>query len=434
MTSASSAAEPAGRERNRGITELARFGGDPLRYVDGFRGDPRPVIPFTLGRLSVRLVTAPDLIGELLNTEVRPPLSRGRIRALEAWYSGGLLLAEGDEHDRQRDEVWAPVLAKAKAPSLAVERAARRADAWRAGEPIELLDELGSLTGAIDWQALTGEDLEERPELLAAQRQGVAAMMWLVGPYGPVRAGMPLPATLKMRAARRRLDGAIDALIAERRAEPRDDELSELAAREPDDVLLRASFKQWLSADQIHVWLTWTLHLLSTHPEIEARWHEELDRELGGRDAVPDDVKRLTYTRALLKESLRLYPPIWMFFRGVTGEFRLGGETLQAGELVTVSQWLTHRDPRWWPEPERFDPGRFAEGAPQPPAVSYFPFSAGPYGCNAYHLSHSVAILVLATIGRRWSLRAEPGNEVRPLAKNVIVPKGGLRLTPAPRA
>ncbi|HZS23852.1 MAG TPA: cytochrome P450 [Gaiellaceae bacterium] len=433
MSATAAAAPPAARRRRSGFAELARFAPDPLRYVDGFRGDPRPIVPFTLGRLDCRLVTEPELIGALLDTEVRPPVSRGRIHALQAWYNGGLLLAEGDEHDRQRDEVWAPALAATKSLPIAIDRTERRLDTWRPGEPIDVFPELGSLTGAIDWQALTGEDLDARPELLAAQRQGVSAMLWLLGPYGTKRWNLPLPPTLATKRAKRTLDGAIDELIAARRAAPTDDVLSVVVAHEPDDVLARAVVKQWLTADQVHVWLTWALYALATHPDVAARWHAELDSALDGRAPAPDDVAALPYTRAVLKETLRLWPPIWMFFRGFTGDFELGGETIHAGELVAVSQWLTHRDPRFWPDPERFDPDRFADGAEQPPPVSYFPFSTGPYGCNAYHLSTYTAVLVLAAIGRRFELRADASRPAQPQALNVVVPKGGLRLTPVER-
>jgi cytochrome P450 len=352
---------------------------------------------------------------------------------LDKWYGGGLILTEGAEHHRQRDELWKPLLADPATAQIAVARAARRAASWVEGEPIEVFGELRSLCWSIDWQTLTGEDLDAAPELLAAQEAGTAAMQWLLGPFGAARWGMPLPASARTRAARARLDAAIDALIAERRAEPRADLLSRLVEREADDGLVRATFKQWLGADQLHALFTWTLHLLAGHPEIEARWHAELDEVLGDRAATADDVRALTVTRRVIKEAMRLYPPIWGFFRQVTADYPLDGATIPAGHVIAMSQWVTHRDPSLWPDPDRFDPDRWADGATRPPEVSYFPFSAGPYECHARGMATTEAILVLATLGQRWAFRPVDDRPPRPTATGTIVPKGGLRMRPALR-
>ena len=140
-------------------------------------------------------------------------------------------------------------------------------------------------------------------------------MAWLLGPFGAARWDAPMPASVRTRAARDRLDAAIDAAIAERRARPRDDVLSRWVQREDDDQVIQATFKQWLGADLLHVLFTWTLHLLATHSDVEARWHAELDEVLGERAATAEDLGALVYTRRLIKESMRLYPPIPGFFR-----------------------------------------------------------------------------------------------------------------------
>ena len=185
----------------------------------------------------------------MLESEDWPPLSRGRMMALDKWYGGGLILTEGAEHHRQRDELWKPVLADpAAAAGRAVSRAGRRADSWTEGAPIELFTELRSLCWSIEWETLTGEDLDASPELLQAQEAGIAAMQWLLGPFGAARWDWPMPASARTRAARDRLDAAIDALIAERRARPREDVLSRFVASESDDALVRATFKQWLGS------------------------------------------------------------------------------------------------------------------------------------------------------------------------------------------
>jgi cytochrome P450 len=353
--------------------------------------------------------------------------------ALDKWYGGGLILTEGAEHHRQRDELWKPVLADAASPAIAVARAARRARSWQEGAPVELFSELRSLCWSIDWEALTGADLDEAPELLKAQETGTAAMQWLLGPFGTARWGWPTPTSVRTRAARSRLDGAIDAMIAERRARPRDDVLSRWVEREGDDQVVQATFKQWLGADQLHALFTWTLHLLARDVDVEARWHAELDEVLGDRAATADDVDALTFTRQVVKESLRLYPPIWGFFRQVTGDYALDGASIPEGHVIAMSQWVTHRDPGLWEQPERFDPERWATATPRPPAVSYFPFSAGPYECHAGGLAMTEAVLVLATLGQHWAFRPADEREPRPTATGTIVPKGGMRMRPTAR-
>ncbi|HEY5058402.1 MAG TPA: cytochrome P450 [Gaiellaceae bacterium] len=424
-----------------GVAGLLRFGRDSLGYLDSLRADEREIVPFRLGSVEGHLLTRPEHIQLALESEDWPPLSRGRLAALTKWYSGGLILTEGAEHHRQRDGLWKPLVDDEAILAIAVARTARRADAWAEGQPFEVFTELRSLCWSIDWEAIMSADLDRTPELLAAQERGVAALVWLLGPFGAARWGWPLPGSARTRAARRRLDAAIGEGIVARRAHndgPADllAQLVRLADADgvTDDELICASVKQWLGADQLGAHLTWTLHLLAENPDVEAQWHAELDDVLGARAPTAADLPALPVTRKVVHESLRLFPPIWGFFRQVTGDFRIGDEVIPTGHVIAFSQWFTHRDPRLWPDPQRFDPERWAEGAPRPPAVSYFPYSAGPYGCPAHATSLKEASLVLATLGRRWTFRPDGGRPTRPAATGAIVPKGGLRMTPAARA
>jgi cytochrome P450 len=266
------------------------------------------------------------------------------------------------------------------------------------------------------------------PELLKAQAAGIAALEWLLGPFGPRRWGAPTPASTRTRSARRKLDTAIAGLIAARRAEPGDDLLSRLVAAEPDDGVAQATVKQWLGADQLHGLFTWTLHLLAEHPEVEAAWHAELDAALSGPPGEAD-IRSLELTARIVHEALRLYPPVWTFFRALAADYRLGDHLIPAGHMLVLCPYFTQRDPTVWPDPLRFDPDRWADGAERPPEVSFFPFSAGPYECHARGLAMQEAILILATLGRRFSFRPLPGAKPpRPVAAGAIEPKGGLRM------
>ena len=413
---------------------LARFGSDPLRFLDGVSKDARDIVPFTLGSLHCHLLKRPEHVKLVLESEDWPPLSRGRMMALDKWYGGGLILTEGAEHHRQRDELWKPVLGDPEAaPGPAVSRAARRADSWQEGEPIELFTELRSLCWSIEWETLTGEDLDASPELLKAQEAGIAAMRGCWGPSAR-RAGTRRCPPASARARRATGSTPRSTPLSPSVARARATTCSAAGSqREDDDQVIQATFKQWLGADLLHVLFTWTLHLLATHSDVEARWHAELDEVLGERAATAEDLGALVYTRRLIKESMRLYPPIPGFFREVGSDYAVDGTTIPAGHVIVMSQWVTHRDGDLWPEPLRFDPERWADGASRPPAISYFPFSAGPYECHARGLATTEAILILATLGQRWAFRPVDQREPRPVATGTIAPKGGLRMVPTAR-
>jgi cytochrome P450 len=420
-------AEPIGARRN-GAIQLARFGANPLAYLDGAREEPGDIVSTRLGSETVHLLRNPQLIKAALENEDWPPLSRGRLMALDKWYSGGLILTEGAEHHRQRDQLWKPLLADPRVLDVAIERTERWLDTWT-NVPMELFGAFRSHVWSVDWEALTGEEMDR--SLLNAQEAGVAALVWLLGPMGARRWGTPAGA--RTRAARKRLDEAIDSAVAARRAQPQDDLLSRLVGLESDDRLVQATFKQWLGADQLMGIFTWGLYLLTRHPEIEKAWHAEIDAVLGDRPPTPADVSKLPYTIRVIKETLRLYPPVWSFFREVTADYELGGFTIPAGHLIVMSPYFTHRDATVWEDPLTFDPGRWGAGVQRPAGLSYFPFSAGPYECHARGMAMNEAVLIMAAVGRRFRFKPMREDPPRPAATGAIVPKSGLRMRPLPR-
>jgi cytochrome P450 len=439
-TSSSPSAGGTGRSRDNGKVELVRFLSNPLRYLDALRDSGGDIVPFKLGNLDCHLVTKPEYLYQAMHNEDWPPISRGRLLGLSKWYDTGLFLTYGPDHHRQRDELWKPLFDDPSIPQLAVDRTARRSEAWVEGEPIELYQELRSLCWTIDWEALTGTELT--PELLKALEDGVEALAWLVLPFGPARWNWPVPQSRRTRASKRKLDTVINRMIAERRAATNGDGRTDLLASlvrqaQADGVTtddtIRATTKMWFGADQLHAFFTWTFYLLGHNAEQESRWHAELDEVLGGRPPTLDDIASLPYTRKVIKESMRVYPPVWGFFRQLTEDYALGDEVIPKGHLMALSPWATHRDPRLWPDPLRFDPERWNDGAERPPELSYFPFSAGPYECHGASLAMKEAVLILATIGQRWKLRPVGRGEPKPYATWATEPKGGLKMTPLRR-
>jgi hypothetical protein len=197
---------PQGARRN-GAVQLARFGAGPLAYLDAARALPGDILSARLGSQTVHLVRNPELIRAALVNEDWPPISRGRLMGLDKWYSGGLILTEGAEHHRQRDDLWKPLLADPRTLEVARERTERWLDTWT-NAPIELFSAFRSHVWSIDWASLTGEDMT--PELLRGAGGGRRRARLAARPARPA----PLELAAAARTARRprkALDAAIDA-------------------------------------------------------------------------------------------------------------------------------------------------------------------------------------------------------------------------------
>jgi cytochrome P450 len=156
--------------------------------------------------------------------------------------------------------------------------------------------------------------------------------------------------------------------------------------------------------------LAWTWHLLAVNPDVDGRLRRELDEVLGDRDPIARDCPALAYTGMVVEEALRLYPPIGRIGRRPVRDYRIDGCLIPAGAAVFVSPFVTQRDPRWWPDPDRFDPERWTEEArARRPGYAAFPFGAGPRSCIGGHMARMIGILVIATVARRWRMLRVPG-------------------------
>jgi cytochrome P450 len=181
--------------------------------------------------------------------------------------------------------------------------------------------------------------------------------------------------------------------------------------------------------------MAWTWYLLSQNPEAEATLHEELDRVLAGRPPTLEDVPKLAYTRQVLAESMRLFPPAWVLTRRAREATRFGEHDIPRGTAIVLSQWVVHRSPKLWQDPLRFDPGRWTpEAAQARHKFSYFPFGGGPRGCIGERFAWTEGVLVIATLAQRWKLRLAPGHVVAPEPMLTLRPKHGLRMVAEPRA
>jgi cytochrome P450 len=178
--------------------------------------------------------------------------------------------------------------------------------------------------------------------------------------------------------------------------------------------------------------LSWTWYLLSQHAEVEAKLHAELDALLeGGRLPTIEDLPALRYTEMVVAETMRLYPPAWTVGRLAIEEHEVGGYVIPKGALVLLSQYVTHRDPRFFPDPARFDPERFTPEAKESrPPFAYFPFGGGVRRCIGEGFAWMEATLLVATLARRWRMRLAPGHTVETSPRITLRPgKAGVLMT-----
>jgi len=180
--------------------------------------------------------------------------------------------------------------------------------------------------------------------------------------------------------------------------------------------------------------LSWSWYLLAQSPEVEAALHRELATVLGGRPPTIDDVPRLPYTDAVVREAMRLYPPGWVIFREALEDLEVRGHLVRKGWTVALPQWAVHRNERYHPEPERFRPERWLDESKQPHRFAYFPFGGGPRLCIGSHFAMIESTLLLAALAQRHRFDLVPGHEVVPEPAITLRPRTGIRVVVRSRA
>lgn len=399
------------------------------------------IVLFRIGNERVYLFNHPDLIRDVLVTNQKNFIkSRALVRAKKV-LGEGLLTSEGDFHLRQR-RLAQPAFHRDRISSYArsmVDYAERARARWSAGDSLDVHDEMMRLTLAIVAKTLFSADVErEAGEIGEALSTAFAAFNIGILPFSELLEKLPLPYIKRFEAARARLDKTIYRIIDERRSTGEDtgDLLSMLllaqdtegdGGRMTDTQVRDEAMTIFLAGHETTAnALSWTWYLLSQSPEVEARFHAEVDA-LGGRPPEPGDMPRLSYTRMVLAESMRLYPPAWAVGRRAVSEFTAGDYRIPARSMVVMSQYITHRDSRFYPDPERFDPDRWLpEVASARPKFSYFPFGGGTRICIGEQFAWTEGILILATIAQKWKLRYTGTGTPEIEPRITLRPRGGL--------
>jgi len=412
---------------------------DPLAVFTRWAGEFGDVFYYRAGWIQVYFLNHPDLI-EFVLVRNHQNFRKDRVIRNSRWFFGdGLLTSEGEHWKRQR-RLSQPAFHRdriALYASVMTSYTQRMLSLWHDGTVIDAHQEMMRLTLRIVVRALFGVEADETEEISRSlnimMRNSTGARLLLP----PFFRQLPLPRMFELRRAVSKLNDTVYRIIDLRRRNEGDsgDLLSVLMeARDEDgsrmdDKQLRDEVMTFLLAghETTALALSWAWHLLSQDSQVEHKLHQELDRVLGGRIPTVSDLSSLTYSEGVIKESMRLYPPAWSVARTVIQDFELGGYRIPAGANVVMSQWIMQRDPRFFSDPEKFDPDRWSnENIQKLPKFAYFPFGGGPRQCIGASFAMMEAVLLLATIAGRFRLSKVEGQPIVPVPSFTLRPKGGI--------
>ena len=407
------------------------------------------VVWWRIGRIKLFLVSKPDGIQRVLHESQRTYGKQTRGYQLVRMFLGnGLLTAEGEFWRRQR-RIAQPAFHRQRVEQFGaiMQRAAGDlAKVWderaQRGQSFDVGSDMMRLTLRIVGECLLSTDPSQASDAVGSSLSTLfdgflrrsSSMISL-----PLE--WPLPEHRRIQHAVATLDELVHGMIRARRANqgtrPGDlldmlmDARDEETGERMDDKQLRDEVMTVFLAghETTSNALSWTWYLLGRHPEIVEKLHAELDRVLAGRPPTFSDLPALPYTLQVLKESMRLYPPVWAFGRSVTEKTEILGARVEPGNIVFLSPYVTHRHPEFWPDPERFDPDRFLpERMAEQHRFAYFPFGGGPRVCIGNTFALMEGQLVLATLAQRHRLRFVDPRPVELWPQITLRPRGELRV------
>jgi cytochrome P450 len=418
---------------------------DPIRVFLGAADRYGDLVHLKVGPYHGYLLSSPDDIKHILQDNYRNYHKSPLYERLKESVGEGLVTSEDSFWRRQR-RLAQPAFHRERIAAMVdamVEAIDRTLLKWEVvaqrGETIDLVAEMMDLTQRIIVQTMFSTDLGPAAEIVKRTwpivNQRIGETFWAT----KLETRLPLPANRRFRRALHELDTVVYRIIEERQRSGGDkpDLLSMLlSARDEEtgermtDRQLRDEVMTMLLAghETTSLALSWTYWLLLGRPDVDQGIAEEARRVIGGRRAMLADAERLTYTRMVIEEALRLYPPAWGFSRVALADDRIGSYRVPTGSLVFIIPFVVHRRPQLWPDPERFDPERFtAERVAARPKFAYLPFGGGPRQCIGNQFAMVEASLILAMIAQRYQVQVTPGQAVAAEPLVTLRPKPGIR-------
>ncbi|MEO7507666.1 MAG: cytochrome P450 [Pyrinomonadaceae bacterium] len=422
-----------------------RFRRDPAAFLWENAQEHGDLFYFRIGPQHAYCVTHPDLIKEVLVTKNQDFIKGRALQRSKRLLGNGLLTNEGDAHRRQRRLVL-PAFHRDRINTYAetmIDQAARLSADWRGDATIDADKQMMQLTLGIVAKTLFNADVTDSAKDVGQAMTTIFEMFpLLLMPFSELLEKLPLPHVRRFDRARAQLDEIIYRFINERRASGVDqgDLLSMLLAARDEETDGAGMTDEQVRDEALTLFiaghettanaLVWTWYLLSQNPEVEARLHAELDLVLEvGRPLTPADLPKLVYTERVIAESMRLYPPAWAVGRKAVRDCQIGEYTIPANSLILVNIFGVHRDPRFFTDPERFDPDRWsAEEKERRHAYSYVPFGGGIRRCIGENFAWMEEVLVLAALARNWRLRLDPEQRVATHPLMTLRPRFGMRM------
>jgi len=429
--------------RNRGIVGNFPLGStDPLGVYTRWARQYGDIFYYRVFSRHIYFLNHPDLIEQVLVTNYQSFIKGEALQSNRRIFGKGLLTNDGDSWLQQRHLIQ-PAFHRDRIESYGdtmVAYTERMMAAWHDGEVRDIHRDMMRLALEIVAKVLFNVEVTADTDRIA----GALNTFMELGSRGrmllpPILRLLPTADNFRYQRAARQLDDIVYGLIHRRRldSEIADDLLSGLlqtqaiGRRAMSDEQLRDEVMTLLLAghETTAVSLSWTWYLLAQYPEVEKKLWSELRAVLNGRSPRVQDLSRLPYTERVVKEAMRLYPPAWAIVRNSLKDCDLGGYRVPAGATVMMSQWVMHRDPRYYDQPEQFNPDRWLEARVKGASkFTYFPFGGGPRTCIGASFATMEGVLVLAAIAQSYQVRVVPDCPVEPLPTITLRPRRGIKV------
>ena len=441
------------------IGNTLQFQRDPLGFLMRTAADYGDVARYRLGNITFYQINHPDGVQRVLQDNHHNYVKGDLFDIIRRVAGDGLFTSEGALWQRQR-RLMLPAFHRRRIAGFGEIMTGRTLDMlaqWEQradpGQPLDVAEELTGLTMAIISETMFGARLPADSPAAQLRRRAVSQAIGVIladvnfrfqVPFYP-SLRWPTPRNRRALAAMRTVDDVVLGIVGQRRrsGEERDDLLGMLMEARDEGTGQAMSDKQlrdevvtiFLAGHETTaVLLTWVFYLLSQHPDVETRLHAELTEVLGGHTPGVADVPNLHTARMVIDETLRLYPPAWITNRQAVAADDVCGYHIPAGAVVGISPYVMHHLPAYWPDPERFDPQRFAPDAVhERPRFAYMPFGGGPHQCIGNSFALMEATLILASVAQRYRLRLPTGAVVTPQPKATLRTAGGLPMLLDPR-
>jgi cytochrome P450 len=445
------ATPPPGPKGSLLLGNLSDFRKDMTGFLERSARDYGDVVPLRFANMRFLLLNNPEAIGEVL---VKQNKNFVKNITEPVWWTllgNGLLLSGGDFWIRQR-RLMQPAFHRDRIADYGRTMVAftqRKLETWRDGETRDIHDDMMRLTLEVVAKTLFNADVADRARDMGRALEVVLEEFsrQILQPI-PIPMAVPTPTNVRFRRAVARLDAITYDVIHRRRAAGEAGSTGDLlsvllqvqdedGSRMTDKQLRDEVMTLFLAGHETTaITLSWAWYLLARNPHMEDRLVGELSEVLDGAPPSVDALPKLSYAAKVIRETLRLYPPVWTLEgRRAVSDCVVGGYAVKAGTVMLLSPWVTHRDPRFYADPERFDPDRWTDGfTRQLPKYAYFPFGGGQRLCIGQSFAEMEATLILSTILQRYRLSLASNEPVRPAPSVTLRPGGGVRMRVVGRA